>query len=80
MVMNFLIQPMIFLSGAFYPIEMIPKWLKFFGKINPLTYGIDAMRYFSLGINEFNIYLDLTILIAFSITLVAIGSYLFAKE
>lgn len=80
MVMNFLMQPMIFLSGAFYPTSMLPSALKMLVRINPLTYGVDAMRYFVVGINEFNVMFDLLILSAFSIFLVFIGSRSFRKS
>ena len=80
MVMNFLIQPMIFLSGAFYPTKFLPNWLKIFVKINPLTYGVDAMRYFAIGINEFNVAIDLLILAIFSAFLIIIGGYAFRKS
>ena len=80
MVMNFLIQPMIFLSGAFYPTKMLPDWLKIMVKINPLTYGVDAMRYFSIGINEYNIAIDLAVLAIFSVAMIMIGGYLFRKS
>ncbi|KAA0000957.1 MAG: hypothetical protein FE047_00335 [Thermoplasmata archaeon] len=79
MIMNFLIQPMIFLSGAFYPVKTLPSWLKIFVRINPLTYGVDAMRYFAIGINEFNVILDLTILAIFSILLILLGGHFFRK-
>ncbi len=80
MVMNFLIQPMIFLSGAFYPTKMLPEWLKVGVKLNPLTYGVDAMRYFAIGFHEFNIVMDLIILMALSVALILIGGYLFRKS
>ncbi len=80
MVMNFLIQPMIFLSGAFYPTKMLPDWLKAMVKINPLSYGVDAMRYFALGIHEFNIVADLAILSIFSISMILIGGHFFRKS
>ena len=80
MVMNFMIQPMIFLSGAFYPTAFLPRWLKAMVKINPLTYGVDAMRYFAIGVNEFNIVADLFILLIFSIAMILIGGYFFRKS
>ncbi|MCD6512482.1 MAG: ABC transporter permease [Thermoplasmata archaeon] len=46
MVMNFLIQPMIFLSGAFYPTRMLPSWLQWAVKLNPLTYGVECNEIF----------------------------------
>ncbi len=43
--MNMIVQPMLFLSGAFFPIDNIPNWLKWFVYINPLTYAVDLMRH-----------------------------------
>lgn len=44
MVMNFLVMPMFFLSGAFFPMEGLPEWMNFLMMINPLTYAVDAFR------------------------------------
>lgn len=79
MVMNFLIQPMIFLSGAFYPTKTLPSWLQWAVKLNPLTYGVDAIRYFAIGVNEFNVLFDLLALILFSVAMIAIGAHAFSK-
>ncbi len=43
-VMNFLLMPLFFLSGAFFPLQGLPGWMDFLTKINPLTYGVDALR------------------------------------
>lgn len=43
-IMNVLIFPMFFLSGAFFPLTAVPGWMAAISKINPLTYGVDAMR------------------------------------
>lgn len=44
-VMNVVLLPMWFLSGAFFPIEGAPAWLEWIMRLNPLTYGIAAMRH-----------------------------------
>ncbi len=80
MVMNFLIQPMVFLSGAFYPISSLPDWLKWGVKINPLTYGVDAMRYFSIGMNDFPVWVDFSVLAVFSTILIVLGGYAFRRS
>jgi|GEM_PF-22789 len=43
-VMNFLLMPLFFLSGAFFPLQGLPGWMNFLTKIDPLTYGVDALR------------------------------------
>lgn len=49
MVMQILIFPLIFLSGVFFPLTNVPVWMEVLSKINPLTYGIDAIRQLFLG-------------------------------
>jgi ABC-2 type transport system permease protein len=44
-IMNFIVMPMFFLSGAMYPVRLLPDILRFVAKLNPLTYGIDAMKH-----------------------------------
>jgi ABC-2 type transport system permease protein len=44
-IMNFIVMPMFFLSGAMYPVRLLPDILRFVAKLNPLTYGIDAIKY-----------------------------------
>ncbi|WP_214412823.1 ABC transporter permease [Sphaerisporangium fuscum] len=44
-VMQMAIMPMIFLSGAMFPLANLPAWLAFLTKINPLTYAVDPMRH-----------------------------------
>ncbi len=44
-IMNFIIMPMFFLSGAMYPVKLLPDILRIVAQLNPLTYGIDAIKY-----------------------------------
>jgi ABC-2 type transport system permease protein len=44
MLMNFLIMPLYFLSGAMFPIASAPPWMKVLMTVDPLTYGVDALR------------------------------------
>jgi ABC-2 type transport system permease protein len=43
-IMNFLVMPMFFLSGAMYPVKLLPPALKWLTHINPVTYGVDALK------------------------------------
>jgi ABC-2 type transport system permease protein len=47
--MQLVIFPMMFLSGIFFPITGVATWLEILSKINPVTYGIDAIRQIFLG-------------------------------
>jgi len=44
MMMNFLMMPMFFLSGAFFPLRGVPLWLTWLSRLDPVTYGVDALR------------------------------------
>tara|TARA_B100000749_G_C18221151_1_gene380218 strand:- start:311 stop:622 length:312 start_codon:yes stop_codon:yes gene_type:complete len=49
--MQLMVFPLIFLSGVFFPVDAVPTWLQMVAKINPLTYGVDAIRQIFLGPN-----------------------------
>jgi ABC-2 type transport system permease protein len=44
MVMALVMQPMLFLSGAIFPLVALPEWLGVITRLNPATYGVDAIR------------------------------------
>jgi ABC-2 type transport system permease protein len=79
LIMNFLIMPIVFLSGAFFPLTDLPKPMEFITKINPLTYGIDGLRGALIGISTFGLTLDLIVLSLITLAFLGIGSYLFSK-
>ena len=79
LVMNFIIMPIFFLSGALFPLEGLPGWLAKISYIDPLTYGVDALRGVLVGSFSFSLALDLTILLVFSLLMVAIATYLFNR-
>jgi len=49
MLMNFLIMPMFFLSGAFFPLRGLPAWMSVITRFDPVAYGVDPMRRLLLG-------------------------------
>ncbi len=51
LLMQLLIFPLIFLAGVFFPVNDVPSWLEVVSKLNPLTYGVDAIRQVFLGTN-----------------------------
>jgi ABC-2 type transport system permease protein len=44
LVMNLILFPLFFLSGAFFPLDALPDWLRVLGLANPLTYPVDLMQ------------------------------------
>ncbi len=79
MIMNFLIQPLFFLSGALFPLAGLPKALSTVTAINPLTYAVDGMRGAFTGVSHFGLPMDIGVLIVMNILFLALGAYLFSK-
>ena len=77
MVMSFLTMPLVLLSGAFFPIVNLPGWLKMLVYANPLTYGVEALRWCLLGNSTIPISFSITVLVIFSIAMIALGGKLF---
>jgi ABC-2 type transport system permease protein len=44
-IMQLCVFPMVFLSGALYPVSGLPGWLEVLNRINPMTYAVDPMRH-----------------------------------
>ncbi len=78
-IMNFLVQPLFFLSGALFPLKNLPSVISTITMIDPLTYGVDGIRTTLTGISHFGILFDLFILTLLMLIIVGIGSYLFSK-
>lgn len=79
LVMNFLVMPIFFLSGALFPLIGLPKILNFLATIDPLSYGVDGLRSAFAGAAHFGLGVDLAILVVLSAIALAAGSYLFSR-
>jgi ABC-2 type transport system permease protein len=79
-VMNFVIFPLFFLSGALYPLENLPEWLKYFSYVDPLTYGVDGLRASLIGVSSYSVVFDLGMMVGFSLLMVSFGAYFFEKS
>jgi ABC-2 type transport system permease protein len=79
MIMNFLIMPLFFLSGALFPITGLPPAIDVISHLNPLTYGVDALRAALVNTTHFGLGVDMLILSVLSLVTLSIGSYLFSK-
>jgi ABC-2 type transport system permease protein len=79
LIINFVIQPLFFLSGALFPVRNLPPVLDVITKINPLTYGVDAMRFAFSGTNVFSPLVSVSILLLVILATIGIGLYQFSK-
>ena len=85
-IMNFLVMPMLFLSGAMYPVTSMPPALRHLTQINPLTYGIDAFKHILLRNAtpplgpEFPLSLDLAVVTAISMVMLTLAAFSFRRK
>ncbi len=75
-VMNLLMFPLVFISPVMFPVEQLPPWLATLVKINPVSYGVDAIRQAVMGVEAsapFGIYLfDYRMSIGLDVAVVAL--------
>jgi len=77
LIMNFLIFPLFFLSGALYPLDRFPDTVRYLAYLNPLTYGVDGLRYSLIGTNAISPIADLAVLAVSCVVMLFLGAYLF---
>lgn len=78
-IINFLIMPLFFLSGALFPLENLPKAVIIISTINPLAYGVDGLRGTLINMAHFGLATDFVILGCIAVFVLLAGAYLFSK-
>jgi ABC-2 type transport system permease protein len=79
LIMNFLVMPLFFLSGALFPLEDAPPFLSAIAAADPLSYGVDAFRALLIGSSHYGLALDIAVLCGFTALFIAAGSRLFSR-
>jgi ABC-2 type transport system permease protein len=79
LIMNFLIMPIFFLSGALFPLNNLPKAIDVVTRLNPLSYGVDALRGTLGGAYHLGFGLDLVVMSIVTLVVLGIGSWMFSK-
>lgn len=79
LIMNFLVMPMFFLSGSLFPLNNVPYLLGLIARVNPLSYGVDALRTLLINATHFGLVLDLSVLGLIAAVFLGFGSYFFSK-
>jgi ABC-2 type transport system permease protein len=79
MIMNFLVMPIFFLSGALFPLMGLPRALDLIARIDPLSYGVDGLRGSMTGVSHFGLPTDFAVLSVLTVALLLVGSRLFSK-
>lgn len=79
LIMNFMVMPLFFLSGALFPLQGVPKILQTIASIDPLSYGVDGLRGAITGVFHFGLSVDLVVLSLVTVILIGLGTYFFSK-
>ena len=79
LVMNFLLLPLFFLSGALYPLNNLPRALSAVTRLDPMSYGVDGLRGALTGVWHFNVALDLAVLLCLACVFLCTGAYFFSR-
>lgn len=85
-IMNFIVLPMFFLSGALYPVDALPVVLRAISYINPLCFGVDAFKHILLPAQggrlaaELPLVLDIAFLTVFSVVFIFLCAFVFERR
>ncbi|MHB8232289.1 MAG: ABC transporter permease [bacterium] len=86
-IINLIVQPMFFVSGALYPIKRFPVFLKILAYINPVTYSVDLLKYILFYNKKINFFIpetpiiwDFIFILLFLILMVFLSNYFFERE
>jgi ABC-2 type transport system permease protein len=78
-IMNFLVMPIFFLSGALYPLRDLPALLAAATRLDPLSYGIDGLRGALIGIAQFGMITDAVVLAVVAAAFLSLGAWSFSR-
>jgi ABC-2 type transport system permease protein len=79
-IQSFIVFPIIFLSGAIYPLSNAPEWLKIVSLFDPLTYSVEAMRAVIINYSYIPIQTSILVILLFSLFTSLTGAYLFGRK
>jgi ABC-2 type transport system permease protein len=79
LIMNFMVLPIFFLSGALFPLTNLPVPLAVVTRLDPLAYGVDGLRAVLLGASYFGAPLDLAVLLTVAVIFLALGARQFSR-
>ena len=79
LIMTFFIWPVFFFSGALFPLDNLPAWLAPITRIDPLTYGVDALRTVMLGLPGMPLYISVGVLAVSSLLAMGLGMLAFER-
>jgi len=79
LIMNFLVMPIFFLSGALFPLSNLPAALTVATRIDPLAYGVDGIRGALIGVSQFGFVTDAAVLGVVAAAFLVLGAWSFSR-
>jgi ABC-2 type transport system permease protein len=82
-IQTFVNLPLFFLSGALFPLTNVPGWLRWVSIVNPVTYGVDALRILilkSAWIPLYPLQFDLLAITVFDTAMIVLGTMVFGQR
>jgi ABC-2 type transport system permease protein len=79
LISSFVIYPLFLLSGALYPLDKLPPWMKILTHLDPATYAVDGLRHIILGVSSMPLVFDITVVLGFDALLIVVGTWAFGK-
>lgn len=79
LIMNFLVMPLFFLSGALFPLQGLPGPIRIVTYFDPLSYSVDGLQGALIGHSQFSLGFDLMVLTVITVLLLSLGAYLFSR-
>ncbi len=84
-IMNFIVLPMFFLSGALYPVSALPRYIRVLSFVNPLSYGVDAFKHVLLPSEgrlsaELPLSVDILFVAVFAVLFTVLTAFVFERR
>jgi len=79
LIMNFLVMPMFFLSGALFPLDTAPEAIRLISYADPLTYAVEGLRNLLIGHSLLPLEVSFAVVGLFMVASLFAASYLFGK-
>ncbi len=80
LIVNFVMMPMFFFSGALFPLDKLPAWLKAVSFVNPMTYAVDSLRAVMVDLSSFGFPTSFGVLLGFTILALFAATWLFSQK
>jgi ABC-2 type transport system permease protein len=79
LIMNFMIMPIFFLSGALFPLSNLPTALTIATRLDPMAYGVDGLRASFIGLSQIGVATDAIVLAIVATLFLVMGARAFSR-